>query len=286
MSATTLTRFEKLEKKRVLPGFGLTMGVTLLYLTLIILIPVAALIFKAADLGFSEYWRIISQPRAIATYQVTLSAAAAATAINAMFGLLLAWVLVRYEFPGKRILDMLVDFPFALPTAVAGLTLVTVLGRNGWIGQYLEPMGIKIALAWPGVVIAMTFTSIPFVVRSVQPVLEELGPDLEEASASLGARPWQTFTRIIWPLILPAFLSGVVLAFARSLSEFGAIVFIAGNLPFQTEVTSLLVYIRLDEYNYGGAAALASVLLGIAFVVLFLTNILQAWQVRYADRTR
>lgn len=286
MSAITLTRPERLEKKRVLPGFGLTMGITLVYMMLIILLPIAALILKASGLGWAEYWRIISQPRAVATYQTTLSAAALATLINAGFGLLLAWVLVRYEFTGKRVLDMLVDFPFALPTAVAGLTLVTVLGRNGWIGQYLEPMGIRIAFAWPGVVIAMTFTSIPFVVRTVQPVLEELGPDLEEAAASLGASPWQTFTRVIWPVILPAFLSGVVLAFARSLSEFGAIVFIAGNLPFQTEVTSLLIFIRLDEYNYAGAAALASVLLAMAFVMLFMTNLLQAWQVRYAARSR
>lgn len=286
MSAITLTRPQRLERKRVLPGFGLTMGITLVYMVLIILLPVAALILKASGLGWAEYWRIISQPRAIATYQTTLSAATLATLFNAGFGLLLAWVLVRYEFTGKRVLDMLVDFPFALPTAVAGLTLVTVLGRNGWIGQYLEPMGIKIAFAWPGVVIAMTFTSIPFVVRTVQPVLEDLGPDLEEAAASLDASPWQTFMRVIWPVILPAFLSGAVLAFARSLSEFGAIVFIAGNLPMQTEVTSLLIFIRLDEYNYAGAAALASVLLGMAFVMLFLTNILQAWQVRHAARSR
>lgn len=285
MSITTATRTGRV-RKRVLPGFGLTMGVTLLYMVLIILLPIGALLLKAYGLGPAEFWRVISQPRAIATYQVTLTAAAIATLINALLGLLLAWVLVRYEFPGKRVLDMLVDFPFALPTAVAGLTLVTVLGRNGWIGQYLEPAGIKIAFAFPGVVVAMVFTSIPFVVRSVQPVLEDLGYDLEEAAASLGATPWQTFTRVIWPVILPSFLSGTVLAFARSLSEFGAIVFIAGNLPFQTEVTSLLIFIRLDEYNYAGAAALATVLLFAAFVMLFATNILQAWQVRYADRSR
>lgn len=286
MSAITLTGRQKHRQKRVLPGYGLTMGVTLFYIVLIILLPVLALIIKAAGLGPAEYWRIISQPRAIATYQTTLSAAALATVVNAAFGMLLAWVLVRYEFPGKRLLDMLIDFPFALPTAVAGLTLVTVLGRNGWIGQVLEPMGLKIAFAWPGVVMAMIFTSIPFVVRSVQPVLEDIGSDIEEASASLGARPFQTFGRVIWPLIVPAFLSGVVLSFARSLSEFGAIVFIGGNLPFQTEVTSLLVYIRLDEDNHGAAAALASVLLIAAFVMLFATNVLQAWQVRYADRSR
>jgi len=262
------------------------MGITLLYVTLIILLPVLAMVLKTTELGWAEYWRQISQPRAIATYQITLTAALAATVFNALFGLLLAWVLVRYEFPGKRLLDMLVDFPFALPTAVAGLALVTVLGRNGWIGQFLEPLGIQFAFALPGVIMAMAFTSLPFVVRSVQPVLEDLGPEFEEAAASLGATRWQTFSRVIWPQITPAFLSGSVLCFARSMSEFGAIVFIAGNLPFRTEVTSLLVFIRLEEYNYGAAAALASVLLAVAFITLFLTNILQAWQVRYADRSR
>lgn len=272
--------------RRVLPGFGLTMGITLLYVTLIILLPILAMVLKATELGWAEYWRQISQPRAVATYQITFLAALCATAFNAGFGLLIAWVLVRYEFPGKRILDALVDFPFALPTAVAGLALVTVLGRNGWIGQHLEAMGFQFALALPGVVVAMAFTSLPFVVRSVQPVLEDLGYELEEAAASLGATPWQTFSRVIWPQIMPAFLSGSVLCFARSISEFGAIVFIAGNLPFRTEVTSLLIIIRLEENNYAAAAALASVLLAVAFVTLFLTNLLQAWQLRYADRAR
>lgn len=278
--------FPRSRNKRVMPGFGLTMGITLLYVTLIILLPILAMLLKTTELGWSEYWRQISQPRAVATYQITLVAALSATVFNAGFGLLLAWVLVRYEFPGKRFLDALVDFPFALPTAVAGLALVTVLGRNGWIGQYLEAAGIQFAFALPGVVVAMAFTSLPFVVRSVQPVLEDLGPELEEAAASLGATPWQTFGHVIWPQILPAFISGSVLCFARSISEFGAIVFIAGNLPFRTEVTSLLVFIRLEENNYPAAAALASVLLAVAFVTLFLTNVLQAWQVRYADRAR
>jgi sulfate transport system permease protein len=272
--------------RRVMPGFGLTMGVTLLYVTLIILLPIAAMLIKTAELGPAEYWRQISQPRAVATYQITLGAALAATAFNAGFGLLLAWVLVRYEFFGKRLLDTLVDFPFALPTAVAGLALVTVLGPNGWAGRYLEPMGLQFAFALPGVIVAMTFTSLPFVVRSVQPVLEDVAPEVEEAARSLGATRWQIFARVIWPQILPAFISGCVLSFARSISEFGAVVFIAGNLPFRTEVTSLLIFIRLEEYNYGAAAALASVLLAVAFATLFATNVLQAWQARYADASR
>lgn len=278
--------FGRPARRRVLPGFGLTMGITLLYATIVILLPIAAMILKTTELGWAEYWRQISQPRALATYQITLTAALVATAFNAFFGLLLAWVLVRYEFPGKRLLDTLVDFPFALPTAVAGLALVTLLGPNGWIGSHLEAMGLKFAFALPGIIVAMIFTSIPFVVRSVQPVLEDLGTDLEEASASLGARPFQTFTRVIWPQITPSFLSGTVLSFARSLSEFGAIVFIAGNLPFRTEVTSLLIFIRLEEYNYAAAAALASVLLAAGFITLLLTNLLQAWQMRYADTSR
>lgn len=285
MSLLTATRASP-RPRRVLPGFGLTMGITLLYVALIILLPILAMLLQTAQLGLAEYWRQITQPRAVATYQITLTAALTATAFNAVFGLLLAWVLVRYDFPGKRFLDTLVDFPFALPTAVAGLALVTVLGRNGWIGQHLEAMGIQITFALPGIIIAMIFTSIPFVVRSVQPVLEDLGPELEEAAASLGASPLQTFTKVIWPQITPAFLSGAVLSFARSISEFGAIVFIAGNLPFRTEVTSLLIFIRLEENNYPAAAALASVLLLVAFVTLFLINVLQAWQVRYADTSR
>lgn len=279
MAMTSLQR-----RRRVLPGFGLGMGVSLFYIALIIALPLAAMVLKTSSLGWDEYWRIITSPRAVASYRVTVTAAAAATVFNAAFGLLLAWVLTRYRFPGRRLLDALVDLPFALPTAVAGLTLVTLLGPNGWFGQYLEPLGIKAAYTPLGIGIAMAFTSIPFVTRTVQPVLEDLGPDLEEAARTLGARPFQIFALVIWPLILPAFLAGATMSFARSLGEFGAIVFIAGNLPMVTEVTSLLIYIRLDEYDYQSAAALASVLLLTAFALLFFANSLQSWAMRHEKR--
>ena len=268
-------------RRRVLPGFGLSLGISLTYIAIIIALPVAAMILKTASLGWAEIWEIISSPRAMASYRVTLTTAAAATIFNAFFGLLMAWVLVRYRFPGRRLLDALVDLPFALPTAVAGFALVTLFGVNGWYGRVLEPLGIKVAYAPLGIMVAMVFTSIPFVVRSVQPVLEDIAPDIEEAARNLGARPWQVFAFVIWPLILPAFLAGCTLSFARSLGEFGAIVFIAGNIPRVTEVTSLLIYIRLDEFNYPAAAALAMVLLVIAFVLLFITNSLQIWAMRH-----
>ncbi len=268
-------------RRRVLPGFGLSLGVALTYLSIIIALPLAAMLLKTASLGWEEFWRIVSSDRAIATYRITLTAAAVATVFNALFGLLMAWVLVRYRFPGRRLLDALVDLPFALPTAVAGLALVTLFGPNGWYGRFLEPIGIKVAYAPLGIMIAMAFTSVPFVIRTVQPVLQDIAPDIEEAARNLGARPWQIFAFVIWPLILPAFLAGCTLSFARSLGEFGAIVFIAGNIPRVTEVTSLLVYIRLDEFNYEAAAALAMVLLVIAFVLLFITNSLQAWALRH-----
>ncbi|MBB2971041.1 sulfate ABC transporter permease subunit CysT [Mesorhizobium sp. RMAD-H1] len=272
-------------QKSVLPGFGITMGVTLLYLVLIVALPLAAMVLKTASLGWSEFWSIVTSERALATYRITLGTAAIATLINAGFGLLLAWVLVRYEFPGKRLLDAMIDLPFALPTAIAGLALVTVFSRNGWFGQYLEPMGIKVAYAPLGIAIAMAFTSAPFVIRTVQPVLEDLSDDVEQAAQTLGARPWQIFRHVIWPMIFPAFLAGSALSFARSLGEFGAIVFISGNLPFKTEVTSLLVFIRLDEFDYPSAAALAMVMLIVAFLMLLTTNLIQAWQLRYAERS-
>ena len=268
-------------RRRVLPGFGLSLGVALSYISIIIALPLAAMLLKTASLGWEEFWRIVTSERALATYRVTLTAATAATVFNALFGLLMAWVLVRYRFPGRRLLDALVDLPFALPTAVAGLALVTLFGPNGWYGRFLEPMGIKVAYAPLGIMVAMAFTSVPFVIRTVQPVLEDIAPDIEEAARNLGARPWQVFAFVIWPLILPAFLAGCTLSFARSLGEFGAIVFIAGNIPRVTEVTSLLVYIRLDEFNYEAAAALAMVLLIIAFVLLFITNSLQIWAMRH-----
>lgn len=270
--------------KHLLPGFGLSMGISLFYLTLIILLPLAAMLLKVAGMGFPEFWRIISSNRALAAYRVTFSSAFIATIINGVVGLLLAWVLTRYRFPGRRILDALVDLPFALPTAVAGLVLVTLFADTGWYGQFLEPNGIKVNYTQLGIIAAMTFTSIPFVVRAVQPVLEEVDMDFENVAKTLGATRWQVFTRIIWPTILPAFIGGCVLSFARSLGEFGAVVFIAGNLPGLTEIVSLLIFIRLDEYNYEGAAALAFVLLVVAFLTLIATNLLAAWQVRYVGR--
>lgn len=274
----------KQRSKHLLPGFGLTMGISLFYLTLIILLPILAMLLKVAGMGLPEFWRIVSSNRALAAYRVTFSSALIATVVNGIVGLLLAWVLTRYRFPGRRILDALVDLPFALPTAVAGLVLVTLFAETGWYGQLLEPNGIKVNYTQLGIICAMTFTSIPFVVRAVQPVLEEVDADFESAATTLGASRWQVFTRIIWPTILPAFIGGCVLSFARSLGEFGAVVFIAGNLPGLTEIVSLLIFIRLDEYNYEAAAALAFVLLVVALVTLIATNMLAAWQVRYVGR--
>ena len=271
-------------RKTVMPGFGITMGCTLLYLTVIVALPLFALIMKTASLGFADFWAIVSSPRAVATFKLTILTSAAATVFNALFGLLMAWVLVRYKFPGKRLLDAAVDLPFALPTAVAGLALVTVLSKNGWIGQYTEPLGLYLAYTPAGIIIAMAFTSIPFVIRTVQPVLEDLNHDVEEAAETLGANPLQVFAHVIWPMILPAFLAGSALSFARGLGEFGAIVFISANLPFKTEVTSLLVFVRLDEYEYPAAAALAMVMLLMAFAMLLITNLMQARQLRYAER--
>ncbi|QDZ10431.1 sulfate ABC transporter permease subunit CysT [Devosia ginsengisoli] len=272
--------------KHLLPGFGLTLGVSMLYLTIIIVLPLLAMLLKLGGMGWEDFWRIVASNRSLAAYRITFTSALVATVFNGAFGLLLAWVLTRYSFPGKRMLDALVDLPFALPTAVAGLVLVTLFANTGWYGQFLEPNGFKVNYTQAGIIVAMTFTSIPFVVRTVQPVLEELQTDLEEVARTLGATRWQIFARVIWPTILPAFMAGCVLSFARSLGEFGAVVFIAGNLPGLTEIVSLLIFIRLDEYNYEGAAALAFVLLLAAFLTLLLTNALQAWQVRYAERSR
>jgi sulfate transport system permease protein len=277
---------QKKRSKHLLPGFGLTLGVSMLYLTIIIVLPLMAMLLKVGGMGWEDFWRIVSSNRSLAAYRITFSSALFAALLTGVFGLLLAWVLTRYSFPGRRILDALVDLPFALPTAVAGLVLVTLFSPTGWYGQFLEPNGLKINYTQIGIIIAMAFTSIPFVVRTVQPVLEEAQLELEEAARTLGATDWQVFARIIWPTILPAFLAGCVLSFARSLGEFGAVVFIAGNLPGLTEIVSLLIFIRLEEYNYEGAAALAFILLLVAFATLLLTNALSAWQVRYADRAR
>lgn len=268
-------------QRRVLPGFGLTMGVTLTYLGIIVLIPVAALVVKGAGIGPARFWDILTAPRTLAALRLTLTAAAIATVINAVYGLLMAWVLVRYEFPGKRVLDALMDIPFALPTAVAGLALSALFAGNGWYGAILEPLGIQVVYTLAGVVIAMTFTSLPFVVRTVQPVLEDLDPQIEDAARTLGAEPFTIFRRVVLPVIFPAYLTGITLSFARSLGEFGAVIFIAGNLPMKTEIASLLAVIRLEEYDYNGAAAIALVLLVIALALLAVSNLLQSRALRY-----
>ena len=264
--------------KRVLPGFGLTMGLTLTYVGIVILLPVIALMLKGAEIGPARFWEIITAPRALAALRLTVTAAVIATIFNALYGLLMAWVLVRSRFPGRRLLDAMMDIPFALPPAVAGLSLTALFSANGWYGQLLEPAGIKVVYTIWGVAIAMSFTSIPFVVRTVQPILEDLDPQLEEAARSLGASPLTIFAKVVFPQIMPAFMIGTTIAFARSLGEFGAVIFIAGNLPMQTEIASLLAVIRLEEYDYNGAAAIALTLMLIALILLALSNWLQ-WRV-------
>ncbi|MGV1751789.1 sulfate ABC transporter permease subunit CysT [Agrobacterium sp. CG674] len=272
-------------RRNVLPGLRLSLGVTLLYVGIIVVLPLAALVFKAASLGPSEYWAIISSPRAVASYRVTVLCALAATLFTTVFGLALAWVLTRYRFPGWRLVDAIVDLPFALPTAVAGIALTALFAGNGWFGSALAHLGIKVAYTPLGIIIAMAFTSLPFIVRTVQPVLEDLDPALEEAAQSLGGSDFTIFRKVILPLLTPAILAGLSLSFARSLGEFGAIIFIAGNQPFSTEITALLVFIRLEEYDYQAAAAIASVLLITAFVMLAVTNYLQTRVLRYTVRS-
>ena len=270
-----MTFYRSFTSKRVLPGFGISLGSSLFFISLVILLPITGLIVQTAELSWVQYWAIISDPRVVATYKVTLSAALVASVFNLFFGLLMAWILTRYRFPGRILLDGLMDLPFALPTAVAGLTLAAVFATQGWFGQYLALWDIKVSYTWLGIVLAMIFTSVPFVVRSVQPVLEEFGPEYEEASATLGASPWQTFFRIILPEIKPALLTGTALSFTRSLGEFGAVIFIAGNLPWQTEVTSLMIFVRLQEFDYAGASAIASVVLLASLILLFIINGIQ-----------
>jgi sulfate transport system permease protein len=260
----------------VLPGFGLTLGSTILFVSLVLLLPLAALALKAASLSWAEAWSYIADPRSIAAYRVTLTAALMATALNGLLGLATAWILVRYEFPGRRFLDAAVDIPFALPTAVAGISLSALTVHSGWVGSLVAPLGWQIAYAFPGIVLAMAFTSFPFVVRTLQPVLADLNPEVEEAARSLGAGPLRIFWRVLLPALTPALLAGLSLAFVRSLGEFGAVVFIAGNLPYKTEILSLLVFIRVGEYDYPGAAVLATVILAFALVVLLSFNIIQA----------
>jgi sulfate transport system permease protein len=270
------------KKHNVLPGFGLTIGYTILYLSLIVLIPLSALLFKTAGLTWEQFAATVSTPRVIASYKVTFGAAFVAAVINAIFGVLTAWVLVRYRFPGKRLVDALVDLPFALPTAVAGITLATVYSGNGWLGRLLEPRGIKVAYTPLGIVVALTFIGLPFVVRTVQPVLEELDVELEEAAACLGATRWQTIGRVIFPTLLPAILTGFALAFARAVGEYGSVIFIAGNMPNVSEITPLLIITKLEQYDYAGATAIASVMLGSSFLMLLAVNLLQKWSRRFA----
>ena len=264
--------------RRVLPGFNLTLGYTLFYLSLIVLIPLSALLFKTFTLTWVEFWAAVASPRVVASYQLTFGASFLAALFNVFFGLLLAWVLVRYEFPGKKIIDALVDLPFALPTAVAGISLTALLAGNGWIGQYLEPHGIQLAFNRNGIVIALIFISLPFVVRTVQPVLEDAEKELEEAASCLGASRWQTFCYVIFPAIAPALLTGFAMAFARAVGEYGSVIFIAGNMPMVSEITPLIIIGKLEQYDYAGATAVATVMLGISFVLLLIINALQSWQ--------
>jgi sulfate/thiosulfate transport system permease protein len=270
----------RLKQKSVLPGFGLSLGFTVLYLSLIVLIPLSATFLKASSLTWPRFWHIVTAPRAIASYELSFGASAIAAGLNLVFGLIVAWVLVRYKFPGKRLFDSMVDLPFALPTAVAGIALTAIYSNNGWIGQYLQPLGIKAAYSRLGVVIALTFTGLPFVVRTVQPVLEDLDKEMEEAAASLGAGRWQTITRVILPAIMPAALTGVTMAFARAVGEYGSVVFISGNMPMKTEITPLLIITKLEQYDYAGATAIAVVMLVVSFTMLLAINLMQAWSGR------
>ena len=263
--------------RRVLPGFNLTLGYTLLYLSLIVLIPLSALIFKTFTLTWDQFWAAISAPRVVASYRLTFGASLLAASVNVVAGLLIAWVLVRYQFPGKKIVDALVDLPFALPTAVAGIALTAILAGNGWLGQYLEPLGIQLAFKPGGIVIALIFIGLPYVVRTVQPVLEDTEKELEEAAACLVATRWQTFWRVIFPAIAPALLTGFAMAFARAVGEYGSVIFIAGNMPMVSEITPLIIIGKLEQYDYAGATAVASVMLLISFILLLIINGLQAW---------
>jgi sulfate/thiosulfate transport system permease protein len=271
-----------LVRRHTLPGFGPTMGLTLLYVSLLVLLPLAGLFVKASALSAAEWWQTVTSPRALAAYRLTIGASAAAAAINAVFGVLLAWLLVRHPIPGRRIVDALVDLPFALPTAVAGIALTTVYSVNGWFGSYLEAAGLPVAFTPLGIVVALTFVGLPFVVRTVEPVLQDLDPEIEEAATSLGATRLQVFRRVILPTILPAALTGFSLAFARALGEYGSVVFISGNLPLKTEIATLLIMAKLEQYDYAGATALASVMLLLSFSLLVAINLLQAWARRRA----
>ncbi|EGK73088.1 MAG: sulfate ABC transporter permease subunit CysT [Methyloversatilis sp.] len=271
---------------QVLPGFNLTLGYTLFYLCIIVLIPLSAVFLKTSQLGLSQFWDVVTTPRVVASYKLSFGASLLAAAINAVFGLGLAWALVRYSFPGKKLVDALIDLPFALPTAVAGIALTALYAPNGWLGSALEPLGIKVAFTPLGVLVSLVFIGLPFVVRTVQPILEDLDTELEEAAASLGARRWQTFRHVTLPILLPALLTGFALAFARAVGEYGSVIFIAGNIPMVSEITPLMIITKLEQYDYTGATAIAVVMLLFSFVLLLAINGLQAWTEKATGRNR
>ena len=267
-------------RRRVLPGFGLTLGFTLLYLSLIVLVPLSTLALRTASMGWGPFWATVTSPRVLASYRLTFGASLAAATLNGVFGLVVAWVLARYRFPGQKIVDALVDLPFALPTAVAGIALTSLYSPNGWLGRPLEARGLKVAFTPLGIVVALTFIGLPFVVRTLQPVIEDLDVEVEEAAASLGAGRRQTLAHVILPALFPAWLTGFALAFARALGEYGSVVFIAGNMPMRTEITSLLIITKLEQYDYAGATAIAVVMLVASFLLLGAINRLQSWASR------
>ncbi|MFS1997446.1 sulfate ABC transporter permease subunit CysT [Acinetobacter baumannii] len=272
------------QRSRVLPGFGLSLGFTLAYVSFIVLIPLAAVFIKSFGIGWDGLWEILTSERILKSLQLSFSSALIAAFINVVFGLLLAWCLVRYNFPGKRLVDALVDLPFALPTAVAGIALTSLYAPTGWIGQYLEPLGIQVAYTPIGITLALVFIGIPFIVRTVQPVLSDIETELEEAASALGANRWQTITKIILLILLPALFTGFALAFARGVGEYGSVIFIAGNQPFKTEIAPLMIISRLEEYDYAGATTIAAVMLVLSFIILFVINLLQAWANRRTGR--
>ena len=273
------------KETRVLPGFGLSLGYTLIYLSLIVLIPISAVFIKTFEMTFDEFWAAVASPRVVASYKLTFGASLLAAAINVVFGSLLAWAITRYTFPGRKLVDALIDLPFALPTAVAGIALTAIYAKNGWLGQFLEPLGIKIAFGPPGILVALVFIGLPFVVRTIQPVLEDLDAEYEEAAASLGASRWQAVTRIVIPALLPPLLTGFALAFARAVGEYGSVIFIAGNIPMVSEITPLMIITKLEQYDYRGATAIASVMLVISFLLLLIVNGLQSWSSKRTGRT-
>ena len=275
-----LAAVPKRRARRVLPGFGLSMGYTLVYLSLMVLIPLSAVFLKTSTLGWESFWNVVTAPRVLASYRLSFGASLIAAALNSVFGLLLAWSLVRYSFPGKRLVDALVDLPFALPTAVAGIALTALYAGNGWLGGLLEPLGIKVAFKPLGVLVALTFIGLPFVVRTVQPVLEDIDTELEEAAASLGAHRWQTFRHVVFPILTPALLTGFALAFARAVGEYGSVIFIAGNIPMVSEITPLMIITKLEQYDYAGATAIAATMLVFSFALLLAINGLQAWSAK------